>query len=75
MIKRPALLLIIFMVGGLVIIVGYKVKNDPFKNGSVTNKQKNRHELVQVSISELYMENCLTCHGNVGQGQSGFPSL
>ena len=58
------------MVIGLVIIVGYKVEND-----SVTDKQKNGHELVQVSISELYMENCLTCHGNVGQGQSGFPSL
>ena len=63
------------MVFGLVIIVGYKVKNYPFKNGSVTDKQKNGHEQVQVSISELYMENCMTCHGNVGQGQSGFLSL
>ena len=75
MIKRPVLFLTILIIIGLIIIVIYKVQSDPFKNDSVIEGRGNMHEHDSDSISELYKENCVTCHGKVGQGQSGFPSL
>lgn len=75
MIKRPVLFLAILILFGLSIIVIYQVRTNPFKNDSIIKGQRNTYEHSPNSISKLYMENCVTCHGKIGQGQSGFPSL
>ena len=73
LIKRPALYFIILIILGLIVIVTYKIYTDPFKNAQETGVWNSAHN--DNLIYSLYMENCTTCHGREGQGQSGFPSL
>ncbi len=74
MIKRPVLLLTILIVIALIVIVTYKIQTDPFNNASAGG-QGDKLEEDLGPIYTVYQENCVTCHGAAGQGQSGFPSL
>jgi len=75
MIKKPVLLLAILIVIGLVVIVSYKIQTDPFRNNVSAAGQESALTDDFGPIYTVYQDNCLTCHGRAGQGQSGFPSL
>lgn len=68
------MLLTILLVIALVVIVTYKIQTDPFNNSSAAGQESALADDMD-PIDMVYQENCVTCHGRAGQGQSGFPSL
>lgn len=75
MIKRPALLLSIIIIIGITVILIYRTQTNPFQNTQSMEKQENINVRISSEIVDLYAENCAVCHGEAGQGLTGYPSI
>lgn len=74
--SNPTTLFLGLMLTALVIVAGYLILSDPFSGTPSTQTgqtavQQNQNQLAM----NLYLQNCAVCHGAMGQGKGGNPSL
>lgn len=69
--NKPLIVFAVFMVAAFVIIVAFLGLNDPYKRVEKGQVRQNGAR----SATVLYAHNCASCHGTMGQGQNGYPSL
>ena len=72
---QPVFFLTVLILIGLIVIVIYRTETDPFRDIAFAVEQPDSGDNNDNPIYALYLQNCATCHGRAGQGQSGFPSL
>ncbi len=68
--NKPLIVFASFMVAAFVIIAAFLGLNDPYKKAAGQVRQGGAR-----SATVLYAHNCASCHGAMGQGQNGYPSL
>lgn len=74
--SNPTTLFLTLMLTALFIVAGYLILSDPFAGMPPTQTsqmavQQNQNQLAM----NLYLKNCAVCHGAMGQGKGGNPSL
>ena len=73
---NPTTLFLTLMLAALIIVAGYLIFSDPFTGASA--KQFNQISGIQGQNQQamtLFLKNCAKCHGAMGEGKGGNPSL
>ncbi|MBD3224980.1 MAG: hypothetical protein GF313_09635 [Caldithrix sp.] len=80
--RKPVIFFVGLILLALIIVVFYRVSTDPFtsqpkESTNVEQQSKNNNANVHDNnqVITLYSQKCSTCHGQVGQGLAGYPSL
>ena len=74
---NPTTLFLTLMLVALIIVAGYLIFSDPF-TGTSSVKQFNQISGIQGQNQQamtLFLKNCAKCHGAMGEGKGGNPSL
>jgi hypothetical protein len=79
---KPMIFLGILLIVALCLIVFYQVSTDPFSDikqiqqtESHIHGQENVPKMNFTAEMKTYGDMCAGCHGKIGEGASGFPSL
>ncbi len=73
---NPTSLFLALMLTALVVVAGYLILSDPFsraplaQSGQTVIQHNQNHQAMN-----LYLQNCAECHGAMGQGKGGNPTL
>ncbi len=72
---NPTTLFLSFMLITLLVVAGYLLLTDPFASPQFTHNQGKVQQNSQNPAMAVYLKNCARCHGAMGEGKGGNPSL
>ncbi len=74
--SNPTTLFLVLMLTAMVIVAGYLTLSNPFSGASsAQNGQMAVQQNQNQQAMALYLQNCAKCHGAMGRGKGGNPSL